>query len=378
MEAAITAVPLSLGMALDSAPDLGRADVIVVASSAGKDSQAMLDQVAELARAAGVLERVVVVHNDLGVTDRGHPVEWPGTTALARIQADHYGLPLEILHRDKGGLWQQARNERHAWPSAAARWCTADQKTGQAMKLVTRRVAAAGITGRPAEVIYCVGLRAQESPSRARKSVQVVDQGRSSSVRTITRWHPILDWPQERVWKRIHASGVPYHPAYDWGMRRLSCSLCVLASREDLVLAARLRPALAREYLELETQFRRQDDERLRKLWRFRSDLSMAQVIEAAETAGPLAFACPRRRCPAALIPPDDHDPFAAQRCPVHPSLHRDRLVECGGRVHGLAGPGAGHLRPVAGARPPQAPASCRTSLPDPAAGSRCGAGPAS
>jgi hypothetical protein len=75
------------------------------------------------------------------------------------------------------------------------------------------------------------------------------------------------------VWQRIHASGVPYHPAYDQGMTRLSCSLCVLASRADLVRAAQLRPTLAAEYAQLEAQIGH----------RFRNDMSMADIITAAE-----------------------------------------------------------------------------------------------
>ncbi|MBQ1166093.1 phosphoadenosine phosphosulfate reductase, partial [Streptomyces sp. A73] len=47
-------------------PDLTEYDVILVASSAGQDSQAMLDYVAECARAADVTSRVVVLHNNLG------------------------------------------------------------------------------------------------------------------------------------------------------------------------------------------------------------------------------------------------------------------------------------------------------------------------
>ncbi|MBQ1164414.1 hypothetical protein KBZ21_41225, partial [Streptomyces sp. A73] len=48
------------------------------------------------------------------------------------------------------------------------------------------------------------------------------------------------------VWARIKASGVRYHWAYDKGMKRLSCSFCVLASREDLECAA--RPTRAEAY----------------------------------------------------------------------------------------------------------------------------------
>lgn len=315
---------------LTADPDLSRADLIIVNSSAGKDSQAMLDYVAGRAAAAGVLDRVVVIHNDLGTTDNGNPVEWPGTATLARRQAELYRVRFELVRREKGGLFQQARNERHAFPSSSARWCTSDQKTSQAMKRVTGLVAELGITGRPAQVVYCLGLRAEESPGRARKAVIDLDRSRSSGVRTITRWHPILDWSEQAVWKRIHASGVPFHPAYTWGMERLSCSLCVLSSRKDLILAARLRPALAADLLELEKEFARQPNEKLARLARFRSDLSMAEIIASARQAGPLAFACGLPDCPVPpqVITHDVPDPFDPPRCPLHPGQFRTRLVE--------------------------------------------------
>lgn len=250
------------------------ADVIIVNSSAGKDSQAMLDYVAEIVREVGAAHRVTVVHNDLGETDSGLPVEWPGTADLAREQAAHYGFRFEITRREKGGLFQQLRNERFMFPSSAARWCTSDQKTSQGRKVVTRLVAELGLD-RPAEVLYCLGLRADESPGRARKPVLEIDKAGTSGRRTIRRWLPIHHWSEADVWSRIRASGVPYHPAYDEGMTRLSCSLCVLASRDDLVRAARLRPDLAAEYAALEAELGHQ----------FRADMSMADIIAAAETA---------------------------------------------------------------------------------------------
>ena len=68
-------------------PDLDSYDWLVLNSSAGKDSQAMLDVVVEQCHRAKVpLNRLVVAHADLG------RVEWPGTRALAREQAKHYGL----------------------------------------------------------------------------------------------------------------------------------------------------------------------------------------------------------------------------------------------------------------------------------------------
>ncbi|CAL9668503.1 hypothetical protein SUDANB145_07288 (plasmid) [Streptomyces sp. enrichment culture] len=260
-------------------PNLADYDILLVASSAGKDSQAMLDHVAQLASEAVVTDRVVVLHNDLG------EVEWPGTSELAREQAEHYGFRFEMRHREQGLLLDQIRDRHNklrargdtttpAWPSSAARYCTSDQKRAPARKLITQLVGELGLD-RQARVLYCLGIRAQESSGRAKKPVLELDKAATSGVREVTTWHPILDWTETQVWDRIKASGVRYHWAYDQGMKRLSCSFCVLASREDLVCAARLRPDMARTYLELEQELGHT----------FKADLSMAEIVAEAETA---------------------------------------------------------------------------------------------
>jgi len=146
-------------------PDLAAYDVILVNSSGGKDSQAMLDEVCTLAEAAGVLDRITVLHCALG------HVEWPGTSELAREQAEHYGVRYEQRHREQGLLLDQVRR-RGRWPSASARYCTSDQKRGPARKLITQLVTELGDLGRPARVLNCMGLRAEESRARLKKSEQ--------------------------------------------------------------------------------------------------------------------------------------------------------------------------------------------------------------
>lgn len=64
-----------------STPELADYDRILVNSSAGKDSQASLHVVAMAARAAGVSDRIVVVHADLG------DAEWDGVPQLAAEHA---------------------------------------------------------------------------------------------------------------------------------------------------------------------------------------------------------------------------------------------------------------------------------------------------
>lgn len=253
-----------------AAPHLVDYDVCLVNSSAGKDSQAMLTHLVELAdRQCYPRERIVVVHADLG------RVEWKGTRELASAQAAAYGLRFEVVRRAKGDLLDQIE-ARGMFPSATARYCTSDQKTAQVAKLMTRLAAEHRDEGRfrPTRILNCLGIRAQESPARARKPAFGPDAAATNGRRTVTRWLPIFDWTTEQVWATIHRSGLPYHPAYDEGMPRLSCVLCVLAGRRELVLAARLNPDLAREYAAVEARIGHT----------FKADLSMAQII--AEASG--------------------------------------------------------------------------------------------
>lgn len=81
--------------------DLTTFDVILVNTSAGKDSQAMMDKVVKMAREQGVIDRVIAVHADLG------RVEWMGTDKLAAEQCDAYGIPLHIVRREQGDLLAQ-------------------------------------------------------------------------------------------------------------------------------------------------------------------------------------------------------------------------------------------------------------------------------
>ena len=78
-------------------PRLTDYDIILVNSSAGKDSQANLDVVAGAAREAGVLDRLGVAHADLG------DAEWDGVPELAAEHAAHYGLRFEIARRGHDG-----------------------------------------------------------------------------------------------------------------------------------------------------------------------------------------------------------------------------------------------------------------------------------
>jgi 3'-phosphoadenosine 5'-phosphosulfate sulfotransferase (PAPS reductase)/FAD synthetase len=223
-------------------------DVVLVSSSGGKDSQAQLDVLVRQADATGYdRARLVVVHCDLG------RVEWAGTRELAETQAKHYGLRFIAISRPQGDLLDQVA-KRGMWPSSSARYCTSDHKRGQFAKVVTqlhREAVAAGHVG-VFRMVECLGLRAQESPTRAAKTPLERNARLSTATRTVDTWLPIQAWTVEQVWACIKASGVPHHEAYDLGMPRLSCVFCVLSNHAALTLAAKHNPELLDAYVAVE------------------------------------------------------------------------------------------------------------------------------
>lgn len=260
----------------DPVPVLTDYDVILVNTSAGKDSQAMLDLVCRLAAEAGILGRVVAVHADLG------RVEWPGTPELAEAHADHYGVRFIKVARPQGDLLDHIE-QRGMFPSSTTRYCTSDHKRGQIRKVMTlladEHRAIRGPQAR-VRVLNCMGFRREESPARRKKQPFMPEGPASNGRRQVDEWLPILEWQVDEVWAAIHASGVPYHPAYDAGMPRLSCCFCVLASRGALVRAAQLMPELAAEYAAVEDRIGH----------RFTHALSMTEIIDAAATETPVTI----------------------------------------------------------------------------------------
>lgn len=272
-----TATTLHLGDQVGTEiPDLTRYHWIVINSSAGKDSQAMLDYVVAVCDLQGVPHsRIVVVHCDLG------RAEWAGTKELAEEQCSHYGLRFEVVGRE--GTFRPATKkapeavlgdlidqvwERHEantrlgkeqevspWPNRDNRWCTSDQKTSQVYKLHTqlaKESRQAGVTG-PTRILDVLGMRAEESDKRAQfLPFERMLTKASSGNKHVDRWLPIHDWTEEQVWDRIWAAGTPWHWAYDKGMTRLSCCFCVLAPPKSWDIAIEFNRPLADAYAEME------------------------------------------------------------------------------------------------------------------------------
>ncbi|MEZ0095520.1 phosphoadenosine phosphosulfate reductase family protein [Streptacidiphilus sp. EB129] len=247
-------------------------DHLVFSLSGGKDGLAALDRGVALADDAGVLDRVVALHCDLG------SAEWEGAADLARAQAEHYGVAFEVRRREQGTLLDMVRH-RGMWMSPRARYCTSAMKRDVARKFYTELARSTPTPGRPARLLTALGIRAEESRARAQRPVLAVDRTVSNSRKEVTVWHPVLRYSTDQVWQAIRRSGAPSHPAYAH-VSRLSCRLCPLASRRDLLVSARLNPELAAEYAQVEDEIGH----------RFRNDWTMARIIEEAHELPPEAL----------------------------------------------------------------------------------------
>lgn len=228
-------------------PDLRSYDIIEISSSGGKDSQAMTAHVAGLLRGEGILDRGVVVHADLG------RAEWKGTRAIAEAQAAAEGLRFVAKSRPQGDLLDHVR-ALGKWPMPTQRFCTADHKRGQILTVMTALAdeAAGSERSRQIRILNCVGLRAEESPGRAKAPSFKEGARGSSGRRRIDMWLPIHDWTEAQVWDAVRASGSPVHPAYAAGLPRASCVFCIYAPETALRRAGRANPELLAEYVETE------------------------------------------------------------------------------------------------------------------------------
>ena len=320
-------------------------DVVLINISAGKDSMALLVAIVELARTQGYdLDRIIAVHCDLG------RVEWAGTADLAEEHARVMGVSylrvankvdlLDQVRQRKRNLLRKASELREAadaarvagdltaahdletqsdkkaaapaWFSSAARYCTKSQKTGEVEKLMTALAKAwreAGNTDQPIRILNTLGIRADESPARALKTPFGPD-GATNTRRTVTRWLPIFDWSEGQVWATIRASGLRVHGAYQIGTSRLSCALCMLASRKDLLTAARVNRTLVDTYGTVEDEVEAT----------FQNGTSIREIGAEADKLGPLELPAP-----ASLKELEQRLPTPADRARRDPARARQR-----------------------------------------------------
>lgn len=212
--------------------------LFVANHSGGKDSQAQLIKLLEVVPNS----QIVVVHASLG------PMEWSGALELAQQQAEDAGLPFIVAKARKTLLEMverryQSRPEVPSWPSASHRQCTSDLKRGPIQREVRRYAKANSFK----VIVNCLGLRAEESPGRAKRQI-FSRMGISNSVHTWYEWLPLHEMKTTEIFATIAAAGQKPHYAYAQGNDRLSCVFCLFGSKGDLRNGRRHRPELLLQY----------------------------------------------------------------------------------------------------------------------------------
>lgn len=232
-----------------------RGAIFYVGHSGGKDSQAMFAALSKIVPAS----QLRVIHADLGRVEwegaKEHIRQTIGSTPLRIAQAIHAdGSPKDffsMVRARRESLDAKGRRDAPAFPSSAARFCTSDLKTGPIWKIIREEGARL--------VVNCVGIRGEESASRAKRIASrgtlQVNKKNSNSRREAFDYWPIADWTVDQVWSEIASVGQEPHPVYK-NNERMSCVFCVFGSRSDLRNGARQRPELLQALVELERDVR--------------------------------------------------------------------------------------------------------------------------
>jgi len=217
---------------------------VVFSLSGGKDSVSISHATCVLLDRLGhPRDRRAAIHADLG------RIEWRSTAPTVEAHAVRLGVPL-ITVRNKSydmlSKWERRfelgcrRYEQlltyhltAPWSSAKNRFCTAEMKTQVILPELLRRF--------PGErIVSVVGIRREESIKRRLTPVskREGDSYTRANGANIVTWHPGVDVREDEVYAYIAAHGLPLPESYGLGTTRHGCAFCVLASINDITVAA--------------------------------------------------------------------------------------------------------------------------------------------
>ncbi|MGW1193684.1 phosphoadenosine phosphosulfate reductase [Streptomyces sp. NPDC002559] len=307
-------------------PDLTSYDLLAPQLSGGKDSAVMMAEFMEAARAHDVTDRVVSYHASLGVLEWPavvvDGVRYPGVSELAALQSSTFGVPadrhVEVARTMPGPdgtpvprslLTEIAAYGR--FPRMGSPYCRKHAKESVVSSAWTPLVRdLRRELGRPVRILKVMGLRSDEGSERRKRAAFRTVQ--SNGARIVDEWLPVKDWPTAAVKEWHEDAPVPYCWTYDsvpgagdWaGTSRCSCSLCVFASRRDVLLSLGRRPRLAALYAEVEQE--RGDS--------FCAGWRITDLVRHAEACGGLD---------PGVVCPDDGPEFTALQEQVRAALRK-------------------------------------------------------
>ena len=216
-----------------------RNSAVIFAVSGGKDGEVATLEGLEFLNRVGYPGEIGLIHSHLG------EIEHHSSLRQCRKLAEKCGLPLIVVYpkvpmierwenRWVGIIKRFVELERvkimMPFSAAGARFCTSDEKVTPITQELKRR-----FPGR--FIINVVGIRREESKERAKKPISQVND-KLTAKKTLTAgcdWFPIIEYQKEDVWLSHRRHNFRAHEAYKkFGMERISCSFCVLASKGDL------------------------------------------------------------------------------------------------------------------------------------------------
>ncbi|MCK4518219.1 phosphoadenosine phosphosulfate reductase family protein [Candidatus Babeliales bacterium] len=199
--------------------------------SGGKDSQTMYLELSRIVPAS----QLVVIHAHLP------EVEWDSTRQHIKNTIGQTQYIEVVANKTFFGMV----DHRQMFPGPKYRQCTSDLKRGPIEKAIRADMKSKGKT----LAVNCMGLRAEESKPRSKMETFKLHKSLSKAGRTVYNLLPIHDYLIEQVWQTISQNNQEPHWAYATGMTRLSCCFCIMASDNDLTVAAKENPELYRRYV---------------------------------------------------------------------------------------------------------------------------------
>jgi len=191
-----------------------------VFADTGNEHEATLEYVARLHERTGG-PKVETVRADFSRQLAQHRAyllrEWPKqgiADAIVQRAAD--------LHEPTGNPFLDLCISRGRFPSRMAQFCTGELKE---IPITTQIV---GPMLKAGPVLQWIGVRADESRSRARQP----RYHRHESGSTI--WRPIFRWNLDAVWAQHRKHALRPNPLYAQGMGRVGCMPCVNCRKSEL------------------------------------------------------------------------------------------------------------------------------------------------
>jgi 3'-phosphoadenosine 5'-phosphosulfate sulfotransferase (PAPS reductase)/FAD synthetase len=243
---------------------------LVVSHSGGKDSMRML----------GVLQRelpelpIYCVLADTGF-EHQTPIsaeDWVQIRCASLAQP----VPVTVV-RNPNKTYLEMVERRGRFPSAQYRQCTSDLKRGP----IERFIRSLGYK----VVINCMGIRAEESRSRAQLQPWSANNALTTRTRQAFNWLPIFGESLRDVLEWHWNSGTPLHPVYisefhcdgtsGGYLRRFSCRVCIFSTDHDLIQIAKHDPVA----------FARVSDLEQRLGFTMRPGKTLLEILDSRETS---------------------------------------------------------------------------------------------